>query len=266
MPLSNTDSIFFPYGSPTELYHKIAQPEERETVEHPYEYIQRVYDDSTANSKLTGLPGYSPPWFVRLLNGATLYASYITFILTIQFLLTVIVTMVATGIEMISTVRFTVGIPYTGWEVYTMTPADSSAADPFILIMTPILLSFLLFWGSLIIFWGLNSLSKNISAPYEKEYADWLDEIKPTNTALPPGLAYAYRDDDLIEENEELPVSVPPFLRQLRTFEKIAYSLGTVKLVFLTFLFSTLLWQNQVLLKQNGWLDGTDSEFENRRY
>lgn len=259
-----TKSLLFPYGSPSELYQKIATQEERHTAEHPYEYIQRVYAESTANSKLTGLPGYSPPWFVRLLNGATLYASYITIILTLQFVFTVLLSAIAKVIELISTVRFTVEIPYTGWEIYTLSPASSTNTEAVVIVMTPILLSFLFFWGWLLVFWSLNRISKAISNPYEKEYIEWLDEIEPTNTAFPPGLAYIQRDKDLFEDTESLPKSIPPAFRELQTFEKIVYLIKAVKLTIWTFFFSTILWQNQVLIQQTGWVDGVETKGERK--
>lgn len=258
MSTVSDQSLFFPLGSPSEIYQKIATPEERQNAEHPYEYLQRVYKDVTPNSRLTGLPGYSPPWPVRIINGVTVYTSYLVLLLFLQFFVTLTIALTATAIEMISNIQFTVEIPYTGWVLYNLSPATTAESEALIIVMTPLLLSFLLFWGGIVLFMVVNKISKTLSRPYEKEYAEWLDELEPVNTALPPGLAYEMRDEDEQITEGGVPIAAPSAFREVRTFEKIMYSIKTVRAIVWAFFASATLMHSRVMIQQAGWIDDMD--------
>jgi hypothetical protein len=225
------------------MYKRLSMPPEREQTEHPYEYIQRVYADSSPNSKLTGLAGFSPPFIVRLLNGITYYFYFVVIIGVLQFILTALVTITAFVTELISTIQFTVSIPYTGWVIVTV-PFESSG--DFIVIMTPLLLSFILFVVSTWIFTSLNKASHKLSEPYEIEYEAWLNDIKPADNGFPPGLAQSLSNTEF--DYGDIPSSAPLKFRQIRRIEKIIYCIKTGYHFSLMLFFSMVLFQHRVMV------------------
>lgn len=235
------------FPSVTKIYEEVSTPPEQGESEHPYEYLTRAYEDSSLNSRLTGLPGYSPPWFIRILNGATAIFSYITMFLSLVFVFILGCTVTAAVIETISTIEFTLWIPYTGWEIYTFPLSHTSRS--FVLTASPALISFLSVWVSMMVFIGFNNISSKVSRPYEDEYYEWLQELEPPENGFPAGLAYAWRENEF--DYGEIPTAAPPALREQRRFETIVYVCKTIYKTIVAFFVRTMTFHMIVLYEQH---------------
>lgn len=196
-----------------QMYDKVSGTPEREICEHPSEFISRVYG-SSFNSQLTGLPGYSPPWPVRIINGGAYTSSYMTLLNVLFFVGMMLYSGLVWMIETITTAEVIFQLPFTGGDLFTI------ESIPFTFTLTPIVLGVVVLVISTWISYSLYWLSAKVSVPYEDEYEDWLTEIQPTNKAYPAGLQYEMYGSGT-DAYDDLPAAVPPAFRELRLFEKI---------------------------------------------
>lgn len=238
-----------------QMYDTVSGTPEREVCEHPSEFISRVYG-SSFNSQLTGLPGYSPPWPVRLINGGAYTSSYLTLLSVLFFLGMVLYSGLVWTFETMTTAEVVFQLPFTGWDVFTM------ESTGFTLVMTPIVLGLVVFvlstWATYALYW----LSAKVSVPYEEEYEEWLTEIEPTNKAYPAGLQYEMYGGD--EVYEDLPASVPPAFRDLRLFEKVLRAIKALFLVQFSMMFQMMWMQNRVVYPKTN-IEETTSKVDERQ-
>jgi len=225
----------------TQIYNSVTPPEKSST-EHPYEYITENFSDNTPNSKLTGLPGYSPPTFVRFLNGITYYSSKLVLVLAFQFLVVLFATIFAYVIESVSTIEFSLQIPLTGWTIIVLGP-------DFSLVMTPILLSLSIFVFGVLCMDGSNKVSSFVSEPYEKQYQNWLEDLKPVDNGYPASLSICLTDTEY--DYGEIPEAAPLYFRRIRLFEKLIFVSKTSVIFLLNVFFQMMLLQNQLLYNSN---------------
>lgn len=208
---------------------------ERKQPEHLYEYIERTYGN-TINSRISGLPGYTPPTIVRVLNGLTYLSASLWVYSTLSLICLICLYIGCYLIESVSTVTFYLPNFLSNLFGYELVSFYS-----FSIVVTPLFAMSVLWFGLVGLSGLIERLSRFMSQPYEEKYRNWLNEIKPTNSAgYPPSYQYLYTESTLPNPPEDV---APTVCRERRTTEKIAYQLEVLLVSITSVMYTVLLFQ-----------------------
>jgi hypothetical protein len=188
---------------------------------HPYTYITENYD-KTFNAKQTGLPGYTPPFLIRIINTFAYLTKYIHFFVVLLNIIVIASSLLFATLNYLTSLSMSYTGPFAGVSLLTVPKVE------FTLFFTPVIVTISLYIGSVLFMFGFESLSYLLSKPYEDEYEEWLQKLEPINTAYPPSVQYTLSENESYSDlKKTAPTSAPQPFTDPQLYDKVISALAT---------------------------------------
>lgn len=195
-----------------QLFKNVFDSPDRKENEHPYEYINRVYNHGV-NSWLSGLPGYSPPAHITAINYLIVFSMIYTVIALFSLLASTVISVFVRFVTWSTNLEVLINIPLSGIELISFELLSFT-------LYTSIPMIMLYAFSAGVIITIISLRLYEYGEPYEEEYESWLSEVQPANHGYPSEFIMINMDDDV--SIPDAPSSAPPAFRDMRLSEKIA--------------------------------------------